>query len=55
MKVKIQNHEQQMMTCVRTEKGIETETPIFAASRSHECEEIKELKKLHNLIQKDLV
>ena len=43
------------MTCVRTEKGIETETPFLAIASGKEGEHVKSLKKLHNSIQKDLV
>jgi hypothetical protein len=33
LSIKLQSHEQQMMTCVRTERGIETESPVFGASK----------------------
>lgn len=52
---KIQSHEQQMMTCVRTEKGVETETPQFATKKTKDSEEIKNLKKLISTIQRELV
>lgn len=44
-----------MMTCVRTERGIETETSIFTTTKIREGEEIKTLKKLHSAIQRDLM
>ena len=44
-----------MMTCVRTERGIETETPFIATAKTQEGEQIKGLKRLHNQIQSDLV
>ena len=38
LKVKIQSHERQMTTCVRTETGIETESPVYVGTKHREGE-----------------
>lgn len=39
-KVKVQNNEQQMLTCVRTENGIQAFTPVFTNFKTNQNKEI---------------
>lgn len=53
LKFSIQAHLKQMQTCVRTEEGILTSSPVFSeAGGKPECVEIEGLKKVKEELQK---
>lgn len=56
-KFSLQSHLKQMQSCVRTEKGILTSSPVFNenANQARACEEIEALKQLNNSIQKEFI
>lgn len=53
LKFIMQSHQKQMQSCVRTEEGILTSTPVFFdADRAEKCEEIQALSQINVNIQK---
>ena len=52
IKFKMQTHMRQMQSCVRTEDGIMTSSPIFSNFAGKECEDIVALDKINTAIQR---
>jgi hypothetical protein len=56
LKFSIQAHLKQMQTCVRTEEGILTSSPVFSeAGDKLECIEIEGLKKIKEEVQREFI
>ena len=51
----MQAHLRQMQSCVRTEEGIMTSSPIFSNFAGKECEDIVALGNINTSIQKALI
>ena len=56
LKFSIQSHLKQMQTCVRTEEGIITSSPVFSeAGHKSECAEIEGLKRAKEEVQREFI
>ena len=51
----MQSHQKQMQSCVRTEEGILTSTPVFINYAGQECEEIAAISKINTEIQNEFI